>query len=57
MATPGRGLYEVLITEALEEQLGQLDAGLEAIRARLQAAEAADRISLHLTLRACNCIY
>jgi superfamily II DNA or RNA helicase len=48
MPIPSRGLYEVLITEALEEQLGQLDAGLKAIRGRLRAPEAADRIALHL---------
>ena len=48
MPITSRGLYEVLITEALEEQLGELDASLEAIRGRLRAPEAADRIALHL---------
>ncbi len=48
MPTPSRGLYEVLITEALEQQLGKLDAGLVAIRGRLRAPEVADRIALHL---------
>jgi superfamily II DNA or RNA helicase/HKD family nuclease len=48
MPKPSRGLYEVLITEALEEQLGQLDGGLEANRNALRAPEAADRIALHL---------
>jgi hypothetical protein len=41
-----RGLYEVLVTEALEEQLGGLDGALEPIRAALRAPEAADRIAL-----------
>ena len=48
MTAPSRGLYEVLITEALQEQLGRLGGGLEAIRAGLRAPEAADRIALHL---------
>jgi superfamily II DNA or RNA helicase len=43
-----RGLYEVLVTEGLEEQLGGLDAALEPIRSALRTAEAADRIALHL---------
>ncbi len=43
-----RGLYEVLLTEALEEQLGDLDGKLEPIRSVLRAPEAADRIALHL---------
>jgi superfamily II DNA or RNA helicase/HKD family nuclease len=49
MSKPSRGLYEVLITEALEEQLGELDGSLEAIRGRLRTPEAADRIALHLS--------
>ncbi len=48
MTAPGRGLYEVLITEALQEQLDCLGGSLEAIRAGLRAPEAADRIALHL---------
>ena len=48
MTAPGRGLYEVLITEALQEQLGRLGGSLEAIRAGLRAPEAADRIALHM---------
>ena len=48
MPKPSRGLYEVLITEPLEEQLGQLDGSLEANRNALRAPEAADRIALHL---------
>ncbi|MDB6089003.1 MAG: helicase [Gammaproteobacteria bacterium] len=41
MADPKRGLYEVLITEALDEQLSRLGGSLRAL-------EAADRIALHL---------
>ena len=48
MNAPVRGLYEVLITEALEEQLDTLGGSLEAIRLGLRAPEAADRIALHL---------
>jgi len=48
MTSLERGLYEVLVTEVLEEQLGSLDAALEPIRSALQAPEAADRIALHL---------
>ncbi len=48
MAAASRGLYEVLITEALEEQLLLLGGSFEAIRGRLRASEAPDRIALHL---------
>jgi hypothetical protein len=48
MTSLERGLYEVLITEVLEKQLGGLDAALEPIRSALRAPEAADRIALHL---------
>ena len=48
MTAPSRGLYEILITEALEEQLLLLGGNLEAIRGRLRAPEAPDRIALHL---------
>jgi superfamily II DNA or RNA helicase len=48
MAAPTRGLYEVLITEALEQQLIRLSANLAARRESLRPAEAADRIALHL---------
>jgi hypothetical protein len=44
-----RGLYETLITEALEEQLGSLGERLEARRSELHEAEAADRLALHLS--------
>jgi superfamily II DNA or RNA helicase/HKD family nuclease len=45
---PERGLYERLITEALEEQLGTLGDRLEARRSELHEEEAADRLALHL---------
>jgi hypothetical protein len=43
-----RGLYEVLVTEALEERLGSLDVALEPVRSALRTPEAGDRIALHL---------
>lgn len=43
-----RGLYESLVTEALETQLAGLDGRLQAERSGLHEAEAADRIALHL---------
>jgi len=49
MAISNRGLYEVLITEALQKQLENLDGNLEAVREKLRASEAADRIALHLS--------
>jgi superfamily II DNA or RNA helicase/HKD family nuclease len=48
MSALSRGLYEVLITEALETHLRGLEDRLAAVRGQLRAAEAADRISLHL---------
>ncbi|NNC05333.1 DUF3427 domain-containing protein [Corallococcus exiguus] len=48
MSQNERGLYEALITEALEGPLGALDHRLEANRSALHEAEAADRIGLHL---------
>src|SRR5205807_9766830 len=48
MPDPTRGLYEVLITEALEARLVNLEGRLVAIRGQLRAAEAPDRIALHL---------
>ncbi len=48
MARRERGLYEVLITEALGLHLGDLGDLLEARRSELRVAEAADRIALHL---------
>ena len=44
-----RGLYEVLVTDELEAQLGRLHEGLEPEDDELRAAEAADRIALHLS--------
>ena len=46
MARNERGLYEVLVTEALEEELRNLGDELEARRNNLRAAEAADRVAL-----------
>lgn len=43
-----RGLYEVLITAALEARLREPGDGLEAQRGALREAEAADRIAFHL---------
>jgi superfamily II DNA or RNA helicase/HKD family nuclease len=48
MAELDRGLYEVLITEALESQLDRLGESLVVRRSDLKAPEAADRIGLHL---------
>lgn len=48
MSGQTRGLYEVLITEAVESRLRELDERLSAGRAPLRPAEAADRIALHL---------
>ena len=48
MSESARGLYEVLITEALEARLVNLEGRLVAIRGQLRAAEAPDRIALHL---------
>ncbi len=43
-----RGLYDVLITDALERELLGLDRALTADRSKLHKAEAADRIAMHL---------
>jgi superfamily II DNA or RNA helicase/HKD family nuclease len=48
MTIPQRGLYEVLITDALNDQLSRLGNSFEAIRENLRAPEAANRIALHL---------
>ena len=48
MSTGERGLYERLITDALEARLDALDDGLAAQRDALHEAEAADRLALHL---------
>lgn len=48
MAQSERGLYEALVTEALEAQLAELGPRLQARRSELHEAEAADRLALHL---------
>jgi len=48
MALTDRGLYELLITEAIDAQLRGLAGSVEAVRDALRAAEAADRIALHI---------
>lgn len=48
MAVRGRGLYEELISEALERELAQLPAGLVPERSALREAEAGDRLALYL---------
>ena len=49
MGRRGRGLYETLITEVVEEELGRLGDRLEVRRSELHEAEAADRLALHLS--------
>src|SRR5579859_8176397 len=48
MIEHSRGLYEDLITEAVEAQLQTLGDELQAIRTCIRPAEAADRLALHL---------
>ncbi|MDB4977088.1 MAG: helicase [Myxococcaceae bacterium] len=43
-----RGLYEVLVTEALDEQPRELSAGLVGRKGDVRPAEVADRVALHL---------
>ncbi|MGC9963420.1 MAG: DEAD/DEAH box helicase family protein, partial [Acidimicrobiales bacterium] len=43
-----RGLYEILLTDRLREQLNALDPSLHAQESDLRPAEAGDRIALHL---------
>ena len=43
-----RGLYESLITEALNAELGELPSNQHQVRSELRAAEAPDRIALYL---------
>jgi len=45
---PSRGLHELLLTEALNAQLKELDSSLTPETSDLRAAEAPDRIALHL---------
>ncbi len=49
VARTDRGIYETLITGALDAELGALGDRLEARRSPLHEAEAADRIALHLS--------
>ncbi len=49
MARRERGLYEVLVTEALATELQEVGDDLVAERAKLRAAEASDRVALHLS--------
>ncbi len=48
MAKLERGVYEVLITEALAAELGRLQHDLVADRALLRTADAADRVAMHI---------
>src|SRR5688572_6056232 len=48
MMKGARGLYETLVTQALEIQLAELDSKAHALREGLRPAEAADRLALHL---------
>ena len=48
MAQSERGLYETLVTEAMDAQLAALGGRLQARRSELHEAEAADRIALHV---------
>ena len=49
MSSPhDRGVYETLITDALEARLRELDPRLHQLRDALRPADAADRIALHL---------
>lgn len=48
MGTLRRGRYLTLVTQLVEQQLGQLDPNLAPQRERLHAAEAGDRLALHL---------
>ena len=48
MSELGRGLYEVVITESLEGELTRLGDRLVAARVELRAAEAADRVAMHI---------
>jgi superfamily II DNA or RNA helicase/HKD family nuclease len=48
MSNTRLGLYDTLITEALSATLANLDRGLVPIKNELRAAEAPDRISLHI---------
>ena len=49
MSKSTRGLYEVLVTEALEARLRELESRLQPNTSALRPAEAPDRIALHLS--------
>ena len=48
MTQPARGLHETLVTEALAAELNRLPGNVRPALEGLRAAEAADRIALHL---------
>ncbi len=48
MTHPSRGIYETILTEALDKELATLAADLRENREKLRPAEAADRLSLHI---------
>lgn len=48
MSNTRPGLYDTLITEALSDTIARLDRSLVPIKGELRAAEAPDRISLHI---------
>lgn len=48
MSLRSPGIYETLLTEALDAELTGLTAGLRVNREQLRPAEAADRLSLHI---------
>jgi superfamily II DNA or RNA helicase/HKD family nuclease len=48
MSNTRLGLYDTLITEALSATIARLDRSLVPIKGELRAAEASDRISLHI---------
>jgi HKD family nuclease len=48
MTDRSRGLYEILVTEAIASQLSTLGDDLHAIRSPVRPAEAPDRLALHL---------
>lgn len=49
MSNGARGLYEVLVTEALEVRLRELESNLQPNTSALRPAEAPDRIAWHLS--------
>lgn len=48
MSNSSPGLYDTLITQALDATIAKLDRSLVPIKGELRAAEAPDRISLHI---------